>query len=379
MLSMKIERKDKQKEFVKKIEEYAQVRKEKEKPAVVIEFSWKLILLVLSVLGILLWGQQLFTMVLFLFLSLVVMSSALPIVRWFVEKKIPKGWAVTFTYFVGIVFVLAVVSVVVIPFIGQIDKLIESVPLWINSLLLNLEGFGIGEFVLDSTTINRLVTDWLERLTFVDSFDSIASTVGGLFSWTSIIFAAIVFSIYLVIDHNNILDFGLLRISSDEKRGRVKRLVLELESKLGRWLLGQIIVSSIAGIVLGSVLALFEVPFALPIGVLIALLSTIPTLGATFSAIPPLLIALVVNGPLTAVIILLIFVVYQQIENNFIIPRVMGNAVGVRPILVLFAAITFLILFGVWGAVLAVPTIVIARICYEFYIDLQKIQAKGSI
>mgnify|MGYP007118332198 CR=1 FL=1 len=52
---------------------------------------------------------------------------------------------------------------------------------------------------------------------------------------------------------------------------------------------------------------------------------------------------------------------------------------GIRPIVVLFTAVTFLILFGVWGAVLSVPAIVIAQICYEFYIDLQKLQAKGSI
>ena len=114
-------------------------------------------------------------------------------------------------------------------------------------------------------------------------------------------------------------------------------------------------------------------------GVFVALLSAIPSLGATLSSVPPLLIALITSGPVTATIILAIFVVYQQIENNFIIPKVMGNMTGIRPIAVLFTAAAFLILFGVWGAVLAVPTVVIASICYEFYIDLQKIQAKGSI
>ena len=379
MLNMNIERKAKKQEFIKKVEEFNRERQGDKNPAIVIEFSWKLIFFILSIIAVLFWGSQIFTMILFLFISLVVMSAVLPIVKWLVHNKIPKTWAITLVYFVGILFLLGVISVVIIPFVGQVDKLVDSIPIWINSLLDNLNGVGIAGFTLDSTVLNKLVMDWIEKLTFVDSFESIATTVGGLFGWTSLILAAIVFSIYLVIDHNNILDFGLLRITSGEKRERVKRLVLELESKLGRWLLGQAIVSSIAGIVLGSILALFEVPFALPMGVFIALLSTIPTLGATFSSVPPLLIALVVNGPLSAFIIMLIFVVYQQIENNFIIPKVMGNAVGIRPILVLFAAITFLILFGVWGAVLAVPSIVIGRICYEFYIDLQKIQAKGSI
>jgi predicted PurR-regulated permease PerM len=114
-------------------------------------------------------------------------------------------------------------------------------------------------------------------------------------------------------------------------------------------------------------------------GVLVALLSAIPSLGATIASIPPLLTALIVKGPMTALILLLIFLVYQQVENNLIIPKIMGNAVEVKPTLILLAAITFLILFGVWGAVLSVPAMVILKMCYEFYIDLQKIDAKGSI
>ncbi len=114
-------------------------------------------------------------------------------------------------------------------------------------------------------------------------------------------------------------------------------------------------------------------------GVLVALLSAIPSLGATVSSVPPLLIALITSGPLTAFILLIIFLIYQQIENNFIIPKVMGTAAGVKPVFVLFSAIIFLILFGVWGAILSVPALVISKICYEFYVDLQKIDAKGTI
>ena len=183
----------------------------------------------------------------------------------------------------------------------------------------------------------------------------------------------------MILDHDKVLDFVLIRIHSDEKRSRVKKLVLDLEYKLGKWLIGQATVSAIAGTTLGLVLALFRIPFALPMGVLVALLSAIPSLGATIASIPPLLTALILKGPMTALIILLIFLVYQQVENNLIIPKVMGNAVEVKPTLILLAAITFLILFGVWGAVLSVPAMVILKMCYEFYIDLQKIDAKGSI
>ncbi len=172
------------------------------------------------------------------------------------------------------------------------------------------------------------------------------------------------FSVYLILDHDKVLDFVLIRIHSDEKRSRVKKLVLDLEYKLGKWLIGRATVSAIAGTTLGLVLALFHT-FALPMGILVALLSAIPSLGATIASIPPLLTALILKGPMTALIILLIFLVYQQVENNLIIPKVMGNAVEVKPTLILLAAITFLILFGVWGAVLSVPAMVILKMCYS--------------
>ncbi|KKP44112.1 MAG: hypothetical protein UR47_C0011G0009 [candidate division WS6 bacterium GW2011_GWB1_33_6] len=348
-------------------------------PTVSIEFSWKLILLLTIVLGLIFFGEQIASIAFFIFFAVVLMSSALPIVNWLVSKKFTKGWAVVLTFFTGIVLLLAIIAIVVIPLVGQIDNLINTVPVWIKNFTSNFNGLGFGDYRLDSTVINKTVSDWLEKLTLVDSFETLAVALGGVFSWTSLLFAAFIFSIYLVLDHDNILDLGLIKITSDEKRERVKRLVLDVEAKLGRWLLGQATVSTIAGTVLGLVLALFNVPFALPMGVFIALMSTIPSLGATIAVIPPLLVALIVNGPITALAILLIFIVYQQIENNFIIPRVMGNAMGVRPILILFTAAAFLILFGIWGAVLAVPVIVIGRICYEFYIDLQKLKAKGSI
>lgn len=307
------------------------------------------------------------------------MSAARPIVTFLMNKKVSKGIAVSLTYLLGILLIAAVVAIVVIPFINQIDGLVRAVPIWIDKLMSNIRDFSILGYSFDSSSINKYITDSLEKITLFDSFGNIASTVSSVFSSTALLFASVIFSIYLVLDHDNILELGLVRITSDVKRKRVKELILEVEHKLGRWLLGQALVSSIAGITMGTVLSIMGIPFALPMGVFVSLMSAIPNLGATIAAIPPLFVALVVKGPIAAVIILVVFFIYQQIENNVIIPKVMGNVTGLRPIFIMFAAAVFFILLGVWGAVLAVPTVVILRICYEFYIDLQKLKAKGSI
>ena len=142
---------------------------------------------------------------------------------------------------------------------------------------------------------------------------------------------------------------------------------------------GQLTVSTIAGITLGLVLSLLKVPFALPLGVIVGLLNTIPTLGTTLAIIPSVLVALISGGWTKALVVLVIYLVYQQIENNILIPKIMGNAVGLKPIVVMFGVTMFLILFGAWGAVLAVPVMVVINIFYEFYIDLQKLEAEGIV
>lgn len=369
------------KELFKDLQEIQRYREKEDskKPTIVVEFSWKLVLLVvLGVLAVFL-GQQLLTVLIFLFGGFVFMSAAKPVVSFLMSKRLGKGVSVFLTYALGLLVLSAVISMVVIPFADQIGGLVKAIPDWIKNFTSGFNGINFLGYTLDTAIINGFVTDIIGRFTMLENFENIAGTVGSLFSSTALLFACLVFSIYLVIDHDNILEVGLVRIVSDTRRERVKKLILDMESKVGKWLLGQALVSSIAGIVTGVSLAIIDIPFALPMGVFVALMSAVPTLGATIGAIPPIFVALVVHGPITALIVFAIFFVYQQVENNLIIPKIMGNVMGVRPIFVMFAAVTFFILFGVWGAVLAVPVIVIVRICYEFYIDLQKLQAKGSI
>ena len=375
MKVLNINKPEEKRDYIKELSELQKARSQKQtqQPVFTIEFSWKFLALVFFVMALVLWGEQLLGIAVFLFLSFVIMSAALPVINWFKKEGISKGWAIAVTYFLGFVLLLAVVALIVIPLINQINGLGKNIPVWVENITENLKELDVSGFV-----INEALTQWFERFTSADSFKNITSAIGGAAEWASIVLASFVFSVYLILDHDKVLDFVLIRIHSDEKRSRVKKLVLDLEYKLGKWLIGQATVSAIAGTTLGLVLALFRIPFALPMGVLVALLSAIPSLGATIASIPPLLTALILKGPMTALIILLIFLVYQQVENNLIIPKVMGNAVEVKPTLILLAAITFLILFGVWGAVLSVPAMVILKMCYEFYIDLQKIVAKAS-
>lgn len=351
----------------------------KSKPVIVVQFSWELLALVLLILAVIFFGKQLITVVLFLFFGFVFTSAARPVVNWLMSKRISKGWAVVITYIIAVIIILSLLSIVIIPLVGQAGDLMKAFPEWVKSVVANFHGFTFGSITIDAQAITNFVSNGLQSLTTGDSLKSVTDAVSGVVSTTTLLVSSLILSIYLVLEHDSLLDFGLIRIISDEKRERVKKLVIDVERKLGRWLLGQATVSTITGIFIGILLSILHVPFALPLAVMVALLDAIPGVGATIAIIICALVALLAVSPLSAIILVGVFIIYQQIENNFIIPKIMGNAIGLKPVVIMLGVFIFLILFGVFGALIAVPVMVLLQIFYEFYIDLQKLKAKGIV
>ena len=363
---------------LKEAVKYSQ-KEDSHKPTIVVQFSWELVALVLLVLAMIFFGNQLISVFVFLFLGFVFTSAARPVVSWLMSKKITKGWAVVITYLIASIIVLALFSIVLVPFISQVGDLVKVLPSWIEDLVANFKGISIGSFEIDADSITQVVSNGLQNISTGESFKSISSALGSVFTTTGLLLSSFILSIYLVLEHDSILDFGLIRITADQKRERVKKLVMDVERKLGKWLLGQATVSLLMGAFAGILLTILDVPFALPLAVMVGLLDAVPNIGATIALVITALIVLATVNPLSAVIFAGIFILYQQIENNFIIPKIMGNAIGLKPVIIMLGVFVFLILFGVFGALVAVPIMVILQIFYEFYIDLQKLKAKGIV
>ncbi len=376
----KVEQKDRLKDL-RDITNYKREQQNK-KSSVVVEFPTWMIIAVLLIVCLIFFGKQLLTIAVFIFAGFIFMSALKPIVNWLVDKKVPKGWAIGMTYVLVLCILIGLSSLIIVPFGKGIQEMVNMLPSLVSNFLEDFKGIEIGSLSIDRQWFVNLASDFSSLFTpsgGLDSLKSIAGTVGGVINWAALLFAIIIFSVYLLSEGEQLVQLGLLRISNDKKRERVKKLVNDVEYKLGKWMIGQTTVSTIAGVTLGISLSLLNVPFALPLGVLVGLLDTIPNIGTTLAIIPAVLVALISGGWTKALVVLIIYLVYQQIENNLLIPRIMGNAVGLKPIVVMFGVTMFLILFGAWGAVLAVPIMVVLNILYEFFIDLQKLEAEGIV
>ena len=209
----KIENFDELREIVKQNE-----KREKSKPVVVIEFSWTQIALLLIILAAIFMGKQLVTVILFLFLGFVFTSTARPAVNWFMSKKISKGWAVVLTYAIALVLIGTLLSIVIVPLANQLTELVKTLPTWINDLLARFNGFTLGNISIDTKAVTDFVTNSIQALTSGENIKNLTNAVSGVFSTTGLIVSSLILSVYLVLEHDSILEVGLIRIVSDEKR-----------------------------------------------------------------------------------------------------------------------------------------------------------------
>lgn len=154
----------------------------------------------------------------------------------------------------------------------------------------------------------------------------------------------------------------------------------DLGRSMSRYLGGLIAIALIQGALVSVALLFLGVPYALILGVWVAITSVIPYVGAWLGAIPALILA-ALESPITALWTLLIYFGVQTLEGNVLTPRIQGDAVRVHPIIVLLTVVAVGSLFGILGVILAVPLLAVARVLFDFLharVHLQDTHGTGA-
>ena len=176
---------------------------------------------------------------------------------------------------------------------------------------------------------------------------------------------------------------GLLSAVPGSVRDRVQTAVRRSMEQLQSWAFGSLIVGLIVGVVTGVALHLMGVPYALLFAVIAAIGEMIPTIGPILAAVPPVLLMLVTD-PWMALWVVVLFLVIQQLESNVLTPLVLGGRMHLHPVSIVFSILVMHSLFGLVGAILAVPVTAILKVCWEeFYLnprgrDPEEVKAEAS-
>ena len=136
---------------------------------------------------------------------------------------------------------------------------------------------------------------------------------------------------------------------------RLNEVLYDIDMVFSRFLRGQLLDALIVAIVTSIVLTIIRLDFAVLLGCFAGITNIIPYFGPIFGAIPAIIVALLSGGFSKAIVTLIAFIVIQQIDGNFIYPKVVGSSTGLHPLFVLLAVTFGGYFWGILGMILAVP------------------------
>jgi predicted PurR-regulated permease PerM len=293
----------------------------------------------------------------------------------------PRGLAILLT----VVAMLGLISLgffFLVPLlIEQLSTLVRTTPRIANSanqLLLDvINALNERQLVPGSDPEEfgrRLVTDLFDRAQNLTEnlLRSLLGFIPRAFNFGVTLFGIIFVAIYLLVDVRKV-KATFLRTVPAHYRHDARDLWEAFGQSLSRYLGGLVFVVMIQGVLAAAALYLLGVRYAILLGVWVSLTAIIPYLGAFLGGIPAVIVALVFGSPhfesstTTAILTIVAYVLIQQLEGNFLTPRIQGQALHVHPILVLLAVIAGGELAGLAGIVFAVPALAVFRVLFDFF------------
>lgn len=292
-----------------------------------------------------------------IFVCLILASAFDPTIDYLQRYRIPRAVGTILIYILVISIFTSVIIAIAGPIATEVKNLALQVPKYyeeLNKGILQLQTSNTGLFNADRLqNIRGGLDDLLSSLTKLASgnaFTAISAVFGGVFS----VMLALVITFYFIMEESSVKNF----IAWIVPRGREQEataILDKIQIKLGMWLRGQILLSLIIFIVTYVGLKILGVEYALVLALLAGLLEVVPYLGPVLGAIPAVFLTLTTGGWFKAMLVLILYVVIQQLENNLIVPKVMAKSVGLNPLVVIVAILIGAQISGVVGALMAVP------------------------
>lgn len=258
------------------------------------------------------------------------------------------GWSLGVVV-VGLISILTIGIWLLAPGVAdQIDELQKKLPQSVRQLERHVESYEWGRKALAQVpNANELVPDKADVLARVRGVFS--TTFGAIANFFIIIFIGL----YVAAEPRLYSD-GLIRLVPLNRRQRAREVLDEVGSTLRWWLIGKVASMIVVGVSTVVGLWLLDIPLALTLGLLAALLTFIPNVGPILSVVPAMLLALM-QSPMQALYVALLYLGIQTVESYFLTPLMQKRTVSLPPALTIFTQVLFGVMVGSLGFVLATP------------------------
>lgn len=332
---------------------------------------WATLVLVSVLLGF--WLLYRFNQVVFiLFISIVIGTVIRPVVSWLHQRGLPRMAGVILVYILLLALLISFVLLLVPLIVEQSTTIGAAVPGyyqnlrgWMtnypNQLIVRLGGFL-------PAALPSLIPGTTQQ-TGQEVMASAGQALGFMTLTANVVFTAmviLVLAFYWTLEGPRIIQSFLLLLPQDQRES-ISELVSAMEMKVGSYIAGQGFLCLVIGILALLAYLLIGLPNALVLALIAGLLEAVPMIGPLLGAIPAGLAALSI-APNKLVWVIVATIVIQQLENSLLVPRVMRKAVGVNPFVTLLALFAFSSLFGIAGALMAIPMAAIIQLLLNRFV-----------
>ncbi|NQU78066.1 AI-2E family transporter [Candidatus Falkowbacteria bacterium] len=302
------------------------------------------------------------------FVAVILGSAIDPWVDYLQNKKIPRAVSILSLYVVGL-GIFAVILVLIVPVMTtELTGLANNFPIYYEKVLNSF-----GQFQGDSAATQSLSTileSWAVNLG--QTTKGVFSTLSGIFGGIISFLAVLVITFYLIVHKDNMKNF-IQTVTPPTYQAYAIQLYNRVQKKIGSWLSGQISLMIIIAVFSYIGLLVLGVKYTLLLALIAGLTEIIPYVGPIIGAAPAVLIAFT-QSPLKGLLVIILYIIIQQLENSVIVPKVMKKAVGLNPIVVIVAILIGGKVAGVLGALLAVPIATILSVLLTDFFEITKSQ-----
>jgi len=310
-----------------------------------------------------------------IFMAIVFSYLLNPIVNYFEKKGLSRFLSVVLIYLILAIIIFLLIFVFgpnimkefknlgsILPryldrVFGYLDSIYDKYIKNIDNIPPQLDGVK-GIFKDNVSEIENIVTKWIKKFTekTIDIFSKIFTIV-----------LIPILSFYFLNDKEYFKKKMYFCIPKDY-RNHVLKLSKDVNKVISQFIKGRVLVAIFVGITTTIALFFLKIDFALIIGLMAGIADIIPYFGPVIGIIPAVFFALL-KSPIRALWVIIIFTIIQQIENNIITPKVVGESVGIHPVTVILSLIIGGGFFGVTGMILAIPVVGILKVLYSYLVE----------
>jgi predicted PurR-regulated permease PerM len=307
-------------------------------------------------------------------ISLFLALAMNPLVEWLQHHRIKsRGAATGVAYLIGLAVIVAVGALFVPTLVHQVNQFVNAVPGYVHDLTHGRGRLGFLEtkyHVVEK--VRHAVKSGGASKLFGLSGTAIAVTKGVITAVVATVTIAFM-TFFMLVEGPKWTErfYGLL---AEESQPRWRRVGHEIYRAVGGYVTGNLLISLIAGVATTIVLLVVGVPYAVALGLVVAILDLIPLAGATLAGVLLALVAFIHSVP-AGIVVVVFFVVYQQVENHFLQPVIYGRTVQLSPLVVLISVLIGAELAGILGALAAIP---VAGALQVVIVDYLRHRREGS-